>query len=84
MSFDYDLKSNLVAMISNHSQSQSKLQLDKETGLLNPLLGRGVTCTFFQREGGGVRKFIFGGCYLSPSPFCPPYSPFTVGLCSLQ
>ena len=34
MSFDYDLKSNLVAMISNHSQSQSKLQLDKETGLL--------------------------------------------------
>ena len=33
MSFDYDLKSNLVAMISNHSQSQSKLQLDKRTGL---------------------------------------------------
>ena len=23
-------------MISNHSQSQSKLQLDKETGLLGP------------------------------------------------
>ena len=36
MSFDYDLKSNLVAMISNHSQSQSKLQLDKETGLILP------------------------------------------------
>ena len=34
MSFDYDLKSNLVPMISNHSQSQSKLQLDKETGLM--------------------------------------------------
>ena len=36
MSFDYDLKSNLVAMISNHSQSQSKLQLDKQTGLVTP------------------------------------------------
>jgi len=35
MSFDYDLKSNLVAVISNNSQSQSKLQLDKETGLLS-------------------------------------------------
>ena len=34
MTFDYDLKSNLVAMISNHSQSQSKLQLDKQIGLL--------------------------------------------------
>ena len=34
MSFDYDLESNLVAMISNHSQSQSKLQLDKQTELL--------------------------------------------------
>ena len=34
MSFDYELKSNLVAMISNHSQSQSKLQLEKRTELL--------------------------------------------------
>ena len=40
MSFDYDLKSNLVATISNHSQSQSKLQLNKQTGLLSPLVNQ--------------------------------------------
>ena len=34
MSFDYDVKSNIVAMISNYSQSQSKLQLDKQIGLM--------------------------------------------------
>ena len=34
MSFDYDVKSNIVAMISNYNQSQSKLQLDKQTELL--------------------------------------------------
>ena len=49
MSFDYDLKSNFVAMISNHSQSQSKLQLDKETGrMVLPMVDRlrNLPCAF--------------------------------------
>ena len=42
MNFDYDLKSNLVAMISNHSQSKNKLQLDLRIEL--------ELCLLIQRE----------------------------------
>ena len=67
MSFDYDLKSNLVATISNHSQSQSKLQLDKQTGLLSPLVNQ-----LDIDKNHKLSEWVQGW----GGTFCPPPSPF--------